>query len=158
MKRIRALAIIVDQNNSNNRDCLFWRRFQGKEYFVFPGGGVELGETFEQAAVREAFEETSLNVEVIKPLYQLTFTKNEGADSIENHFFLCRYLSGEPKLGPGNERLEMTETEQYIPMWKNISEVADLILLPMQVKEYFLEDIKNNFSDTPRLPLVINEK
>lgn len=38
--------------------------FQGK--FALPGGFVEIGESTEKAAVREAFEETSLSVEIIK--------------------------------------------------------------------------------------------
>ena len=38
--------------------------YQGK--FALPGGFVEIGETTEKAAIREAFEETGLSVELIK--------------------------------------------------------------------------------------------
>ena len=38
--------------------------FQGK--FALPGGFVEIGETTEKAATREAFEETGLSVEILK--------------------------------------------------------------------------------------------
>ena len=38
--------------------------YQGK--FALPGGFVEIGESTEKAAVREAFEETGLLIEIIK--------------------------------------------------------------------------------------------
>jgi 8-oxo-dGTP diphosphatase len=39
-----------------------------KGVFAFPGGFVEVGETTEQAVVREALEETGLSIEIVKLL------------------------------------------------------------------------------------------
>lgn len=49
MKRIRAVAIIVN----DAKVLLIHRISHGKEYHVFPGGGVENGETVERAVLRE---------------------------------------------------------------------------------------------------------
>ncbi|WP_337035151.1 NUDIX hydrolase [Paenibacillus illinoisensis] len=62
MKRIDvAYALITDQTNTKilmvqNRDGGRW---------TLPGGAVEINETFEEAAIREAKEETGLDIRLI---------------------------------------------------------------------------------------------
>lgn len=40
------------------------------DFFTFPGGGVNPGESFENAATREAFEEAGATVKIIKFLFE----------------------------------------------------------------------------------------
>lgn len=42
----------------------------GRSYWTLPGGGVIEGESLEQAVVREVLEETSLDVKVVKFLFE----------------------------------------------------------------------------------------
>jgi 8-oxo-dGTP diphosphatase len=64
-RALSAAAIIVD----NGKVPLVWRRVaEGELSWQFPAGEVESGETVEDAAVREAFEETGLTVRAVKLL------------------------------------------------------------------------------------------
>ena len=60
MIRNRAAAIIV----KDGKILLMHRTRNGQEFYVFPGGGVEEGETNEEACAREISEETTLTIKV----------------------------------------------------------------------------------------------
>jgi ADP-ribose pyrophosphatase YjhB (NUDIX family) len=60
--RIRAAGILV----KDGRILLVRHEKSGKSYWLLPGGGVDFGETVEQALVREFKEEVGLDISVGK--------------------------------------------------------------------------------------------
>lgn len=143
MPRFRSAGIVI----KGGKILLMHRIKNGKEYYVFPGGGVEPDETNEQAAIREVFEETSIKVGIKKLLYHNVYD-----DDTEQFFYLCKYLSGEPKLGNSNEAETMKNDPGniYDPCWYELKLLFQLLLYPLEVRDLLLQDVPSNFTNSPR--------
>ncbi|MDQ2730374.1 MAG: NUDIX domain-containing protein [Armatimonadota bacterium] len=68
----RVCAAIVQGNSI----LMVLHRHDGRSYWTLPGGGVDEGETPEQAVVREVKEETDLHAGVIRILFDEPFQNN----------------------------------------------------------------------------------
>ncbi|MFA6523894.1 MAG: NUDIX domain-containing protein [Candidatus Paceibacterota bacterium] len=139
MKRTRAVAILIRED-----EVLLMHRKNEKEYFTFPGGGVEEGESIEQAVLRELKEETTIEAEINKLLYRHIYD-----DDTEQYFYLCNYIKGEPKLHEDSiEKKQMLDgNEFYNPLWFKIEELKNMLVYPLEIRDLLLEDFKNKFSN-----------
>lgn len=93
--------------------------------YDLPGGEVEFGEDPNTSLIREVFEETSLKVEILKPI----FISSEFQDEVRHQIWIiyeCKYVEGEVKLNPD-------EHDKFI--WANVNEMDSLD------KIIFLDDL-----------------
>lgn len=127
MKRICVRGLIVKEDGLS----VIFRRKNGEEYYVIPGGGVEDNETLEEALKRELKEELNIDVNVLEEVF-----KTENDDRIE-HFFKCEFISGTFTLN-GEELDRMSENNYYEPTFIKISDI-DKYDLKEEVKKYFNE-------------------
>lgn len=132
--RVEALVI------NDGKILVIHRKNHEEEYWVLPGGGWEENETQEEGVAREVFEETSLKIEAIRPVFFL-YVENDGQKLV----YLCKYSGGEPKLGDYNEKSTMVfdKSQLYEPVWININKLQNIKLYTLEFRDWFLENFKN---------------
>lgn len=108
------------------------RQREGKLSWAFPGGGIEAGETAEQAAVRETAEETALEVKAVKVI-GARIHPNTGADMT---YVACEPVAGEARVEDADELAEvawvaLAEIPTYVPygLFDKVQEYLDNALL-----------------------------
>lgn len=144
MGRIRVAGIVPMEDGF----ALMHRRGVKKrkdiqEYYTFPGGGLEEGETLEEGVIREIKEEFGIDVEVIKELYTMESEKF----SQKEYFYLCEYIGGKFGTGDGPEfsnNPKYADSGEYLPEIVKREDIENLLLLPGEIKDKFVDDIKNN--------------
>ncbi|MEU8829383.1 NUDIX hydrolase [Streptomyces sp900116325] len=123
-----SVAIIVDGGK-----VLMARRraAEGEISWVFPGGAIEAGESPEEAAVREADEETGLKVEAVTALGDRVHPKS----GVPMHYVAVRLVGGEARVADDEELdavawISHAEIAAYVPygLFEPVQEYLDEVL------------------------------
>jgi 8-oxo-dGTP pyrophosphatase MutT (NUDIX family) len=129
--RNRAAAIIIQ----NGTLLVIHRQKPGLDYYILPGGGVELDESFQEACIREVKEETGLDVLHLQLVHR--YHSKVG----EEQYFLTRIPPGELVLG-GSEAKRQSPTNVYAFEWVDAEQLEVINLLPVAARRICLEVVR----------------
>ena len=134
MKTIEVVAAIIKKQDK----IFITRRSYGEfaDMWEFPGGKIELGESREEALIREVKEELELDINNLE--YLKTVEYDYPNFHLTMHCFICEICGGELVLNAHNDAkwvsLEELSTQKWVP--------ADV-----EVVEKILNDFKINKID-----------
>jgi 8-oxo-dGTP diphosphatase len=105
LSRSRACAAII----KNGLILMVLHQRPERSYWTLPGGGIEPGETPEQAAIREVMEEAGMEVRIVRLLYVDTIT------DWRSYCFLAEPVGPmEPLLGIDPEEINLPPSERIL--------------------------------------------
>ena len=119
----RAVAVV----RRGDEVLVIKRRVRGRDYAVLPGGSVEPGETFEEAAERELLEESTLRA---RAAHQVLAGVHDGRES---RYFVMADVTGTPQLS-GPELEAHGPDNSFELRWASAEELEPLGLQPEHLR------------------------
>ncbi len=128
--RNRGATIIIE----NGRVALIKRTKPNRTYYVFPGGGIEAGETPEQAAIRETYEEIGVHVRIQQLFKVLNYSNTQ-------HYYLADIIGGTFGVGTGEEYTHPSlERGGFEPIWMDLHDLSSFDVRPKEIVEIIVSD------------------
>lgn len=134
--RYRAAAIIVEN------ECVLFAGNQNEDYLYSVGGGVHIGETAEDAVVREVFEETGVRYEVdrLAVIHENFFYASDGPlkrlNCHEISFYFMMKPRGTKELHSNSYSCGVKEDMHWIP----IEDLDKYKAFPSFMKDYLSKE------------------
>ena len=132
--RDAAKAVIIEDGKILLQCCV--NRENGQEYFELPGGGQNPQEKMEDAVVRECFEETGYQVEIIRffalceEIITIDYIRRDYPDYAHRvfHIFLCK-IRDVPQEAHSEEDVNQVDVR-----WIPLKELPGLCLRPTNLR------------------------
>ena len=132
MRRAVRAIVIKDQSI-----LVMHRNKFGQEFYALVGGGIDYGESPEQALYREVTEETGLAI----TNHRLVIVEDAGDVFGMQYIYTCDYVGGEPALAADSSEALIHAKGQnlYTPLWLPLSELPNVILQPRELQAVLLQ-------------------
>lgn len=137
-ERMRCGAIII----KNGKILLMKRIKPNITYWVFPGGGLENGETIDDGIKREVYEETGLNA----ISYEKCFNFQDFKEGKNELYFLVKLEDGEPKI-KGVEKERQSPDNRYELIWEDLVILDNPSLFPTLTRVWLKEYLQKCAGD-----------
>jgi 8-oxo-dGTP pyrophosphatase MutT (NUDIX family) len=135
MKKERVRAIIIKQGSI----LLIKRVFPDRTYWVFPGGGVEEGETVVEALERECVEELGITIKV-QELFTEEVSGKEATKGDMEYFYTADITGGVLGNAFGPEHKQDSHYKgKYELVWEDGNKIMDIDLRPNEVRDRVYE-------------------
>lgn len=134
--RYRAGAIIIENG------CVLFAGNENENYLYSIGGAVHMGETAEEAVVREVFEETGIHYEIerLVVIHENFFSENSGTlkglDSHEISLYFLMKPRGTQELNSNSTTNGVKEEMHWIP----IEDLDKYRAFPSFLKDYLSKE------------------
>ncbi|MDB5170541.1 MAG: mismatch repair protein MutT [Candidatus Saccharibacteria bacterium] len=131
----------------DNKLLIMKRSKFGDKFYALVGGGVDPGETPEQALYREVAEEACITI----TNHRLVIVEDAGPMYGLQYIYLADYVSGEPALAADSEEAHSNAGGQnlYEPMWIPIKDLAEADVRPKELKQLLIRGLAGDFPDEP---------
>lgn len=141
-KAVRAVVV------KNDALLLMHRNKFGEEYYTLIGGGIGVGETPEQALMREVHEESSLSI--ANP--RLVYVEKAGDPYGDQFIFLCDYSSGEVGLPAESTeaKIHALGANLYEPVWLPIKKLAEVSFVSEALRNTLVKALTQGFPSQPQ--------
>ncbi len=142
-RRTAARAIII----RDNKLLVMKRNKFGDIYYVLVGGGLDPGETPEQALVREVEEEASMTV----TKYRKVFIEPAWDRFGDQHIYLCQDPGGEPHLqsDTSEAKLNAIGGNTFQPLWMAFDDLPKVKFRSPTIQKEIIRCLKDSFPDKP---------
>ena len=146
MSNIKDITFKIDNNKFNYRACaiiindnkILALKDEVSPYYYLPGGRVQIGETAEEALLREIKEELEVDAKIVRPLWLNQAFFNEDVTKINFHE-LCIYFLVDvtnTKLLDFGDKFVLHENEHTHGFeWLSFSRLKDEYFYPLFLKE-----------------------